>query len=1004
MGKICKQEDCPCYNNNSPMLLPIKSGSNPEIMIVTDSPEYKDKNRIFSGENANFIFSMLQKYKVTDNYSGGFICCTAIRCYADMKNMSESMKTKALKCCKGYFNQTVDLHKPKIIISFGGMALTQTLKHKGIKNRQGIMEYSLEYKSHVMPMYAAGFLLKNMSFEGAWASGFNTINNFIKAGWKEPTDEGKHEFKEVQSLKHLFSSKECLDGIAIDTETQGLDWTHPLFTPISYSVSADGKTGYQIYLFEETIEELKDYSIKWLRKEGSKKVHRLVHVKKADNFEQKLKELRWFLENPEINKIMHNGSYDCHVFKALFRVAGRLLNLPQDQRTIEIKGYTFDTQNAAQLFNENMYNMVKLETLQRDFTDISERYKQQVEKSDMLGAPKELLTFYACLDTICTKKVSVPLKKYFDENKKLSRYMERMVMPTVNTMMEMEHTGAYIDVKGLEEAKINITELRNKEHAIAVGLIPPKILLAHEKAGIKLSRNDLIRDCLYSPDGFNLKPINFTKSKEPSADQDTLKLLQDETRNKKALDFILHFTEYKKYDTLAGRYLSGFEKHRASDGRIHSKFSLCTAVTGRIASCLVGQTLIKVPDSRQEVRIMDVVAGDRVFCYDSKNNLTIATVTWSGKTGKLVPVMTTSYLGKDDDIKELTSTYEHPVRNPAGEYIQASQQIIGSPVRGFHEILSFISGKFTGFRDVYDITVEDHHNFIANGVCVHNSAPNLQNIPNRGDAAPVVRRIISVPEGKKILKADASQAELRWMAHMAQDKAMMKIFREGKIDIHTATAKFVSGHTDASWNKLDDKTRKYLRKQAKAINFGYIYGMSVQGYITYAKIEYGLMDMTEEIGQQHRDGFFNTYRQLPDFYDKMVAFGKKYGYVESSLGRRRRLPELNSSNKGLFNQAMRQAINFPIQAASSDTVLLAANEIMKMKLPKKDFKLILFIHDELVAEVREDCDIDKYARIMKDNIENPPLKELFGINLSIPLESEVEFGDNLNDCKAWEFA
>ena len=126
--------------------------------------------------------------------------------------------------------------------------------------------------------------------------------------------------------------------------------------------------------------------------------------------------------------------------------------------------------------------------------------------------------------------------------------------------------------------------------------------------------------------------------------------------------------------------------------------------------------------------------------------------------------------------------------------------------------------------------------------------------------------------------------------------------------------------------------------------------------------------------------------------------------MESQLGRRRRLPELNSHNKGLFNQAMRQAINFPIQSSSSDAVLMAANEIRKMGLPKGDFRLILFIHDELVAEVREDCDIDKYARIMKDSIENPPLKELFGINLTVPLESEVEFGDNLNDCKQWEFS
>ena len=258
------------------------------------------------------------------------------------------------------------------------MSLSQTTKHKGIKNHQGNLEYIEEWGCHVMPCYGPGYILRNMAFEGTWASAFNTVKNFIEEGWQPPKDDGKYEIEEVQSLKGLFSEEDCKNGIAIDTETQGLDWTHPNFTCVSYSVcGGNGTKGYQIYLFEESSEEDSDYSILWERprktEKGftSKKFPTLVHVKRSENFYQKTEELRWFLENDKIKKVMHNGSYDCHVFKAFFKVAGRLLNLPHDKRIINIKGYDFDTQNAAQLIDENLYAMSKLETLQKDMSIVT---------------------------------------------------------------------------------------------------------------------------------------------------------------------------------------------------------------------------------------------------------------------------------------------------------------------------------------------------------------------------------------------------------------------------------------------------------------------------------------------------------------------------------------------------------------------------------------------------------------------------------------------------------
>lgn len=872
MAKICGMTDCPMYNKPNPMLAPIASGKNPDIMILLDSPDIKDTHRIFTSESAKFLTEKLKAAEIMDGRA--ISIATAVRCYCDQNDMSESLRTKALKCCKNYFVEHTKKYPPKLIISFGGMALTQATKQKGVKKYQGTFYKNEELNCHVFPLYAPGYILRNQSHEETWNTGFNQIRNFIANGFTDQVETPKQRIlEEVQSIKGLFTKQETLDGIAIDTETQGLDWTHPLFTCVSYSIAPTPDRGYQVFLFEECPEEEKDYSIKWNRKHKSKNVPVLVHVKRSKNFEEKLRELRWFLENDQIKKIMHNGNYDCHVFTALFKVSGRLLKWNHDKRAINIKGYNFDTQNAAQLYNENVYQQARLESLQFAFTDITDRYdseefKSQFDKADMLSVPKEAMTRYAGLDVCVTKAVSVKLQNYLSENKKLERYMTNMVMPTLETLRIMEQNGAYVDVVALEKATIDINALAEESHIKALDCIPKRIIEAHTKAGLKLTRNNLVKDTLYSPDGFKIEPINFTKSKEPSADQDTLKLLLDSVKSKKAQDFIHHFTNFKKYDKLAGTYLGGFKKARCCDGKIHTKFTTCLPVTGRVSS----------------------------------------------------------------------------------------------------------------------------------------SKPNVTNIPNKGDAAAVIRRIISVPPGYKILKADASQAELRWMAHYAQERAMMKIFRDGIIDIHTATAQFVAGYSPEEWDKLDEPSQKMLRKQAKCVNFGLIYGMSVPGYVTYAKVVYNLMDMTQEIGQQHSDGFFGKYKDLRPFYDDITKFGQKHGYVESVLGRRRNLPELNSKNKGLFNQAVRQAVNFPIQSASSDTVLLAANEIIKMDLPKNDFKLILFIHDELVAVVREDCDIDKYARILRDNIENPPLKKLFGVELSVPLESEVEFGDNLNDCKEWKFS
>jgi DNA polymerase-1 len=297
-----------------------------------------------------------------------------------------------------------------------------------------------------------------------------------------------------------------------------------------------------------------------------------------------------------------------------------------------------------------------------------------------------------------------------------------------------------------------------------------------------------------------------------------------------------------------------------------------------------------------------------------------------------------------------------------------------------------------GTYDVYDITIPDHHCFIANGVCVHNSSePNFQNNPKRSKAAGIIRKLIAAPPGHVLIAIDQSQAELRWCAHLSEDPEMMRVYQEGD-DIHLLTAEAISGKSRKSM-KADEKSK--LRFQAKAINFGVIYLMSPFGFVNHAKLKFGLI-IDESTATQWIKAFFDTYKMVPDYHKRTIEFGREHGYVVSPFGRRRRLPELNESVDSIRRDAERQAVNHPIQHASSETVLLAAREILRDEdLPKDEIRIVNVVHDELILEVVDDPEkIVHYAMRVKEIMEHPPLHE-FGIDLKVPLQCDVKVGRNL---------
>lgn len=254
------------------------------------------------------------------------------------------------------------------------------------------------------------------------------------------------------------------------------------------------------------------------------------------------------------------------------------------------------------------------------------------------------------------------------------------------------------------------------------------------------------------------------------------------------------------------------------------------------------------------------------------------------------------------------------------------------------------------------------------------SDPNLQNIPIRNEEGRRIRQAFVARKGYKIVAADYSQIELRIMAHLANDEGMLKAFAEGK-DIHRSTASEIFGVP------LDEVTGEQ-RRNAKAINFGLIYGMS----------EFGLsnqLGISRADAKQYMEAYFNRYPNVLQFMTDIKAKAAEKGYVETLLGRRLYLPEIKSSNAMRRKAAERVAINAPMQGTAADIIKIAMIGIDRVIQHSDEIKMIMQVHDELVFEVKEDK-VEHYSAVIKAEMEK-------AIQLNVPLISEVGIGDNWDE-------
>jgi len=255
--------------------------------------------------------------------------------------------------------------------------------------------------------------------------------------------------------------------------------------------------------------------------------------------------------------------------------------------------------------------------------------------------------------------------------------------------------------------------------------------------------------------------------------------------------------------------------------------------------------------------------------------------------------------------------------------------------------------------------------------------PNLQNIPVRTSLGRELRKAFKAKDGCVLIDADYSQIELRILAHIADDKVMQEIFASGN-DIHTQTAAEIFGLPE-------HMVTSELRRRAKAINFGIVYGIG----------DYSLsqdIGVTRKEAKRYIDNYLGTFSGVKNFVDEIIAYAKKYGYVDTLFGRRRFIPEIVSSNKNVVAAAERICRNTPIQGTAADLIKLAMVRVSEsLKREGLKSRLILQVHDELIIEAPEN-EVERASEILRTEMENAYV-------FKVPIVTDLHCGKTWFDTK-----
>ncbi len=331
-----------------------------------------------------------------------------------------------------------------------------------------------------------------------------------------------------------------------------------------------------------------------------------------------------------------------------------------------------------------------------------------------------------------------------------------------------------------------------------------------------------------------------------------------------------------------------------------------------------------------------------------------------------LPVIKKNKNGYSTDVDVLEKLKkEHPVIEKILEYRQLAK-LNSTYVEG---LLPYINEKTNRIHSYF------HQTVTATGR-ISSTEPNLQNIPTKLDLGKQLRKVFKAEKGI-FIDADYSQIELRVLAHISKDETMIQAFKNNE-DIHLQVASKVL-------NIPIEQVTKEQRSQAKAVNFGIVYGIS----------DFGLAEqlgISRKLAKQYIEQYLEKYNGIHNFMEEIPTIAKETGYVETLFNRRRYIPELESKNYMIRQFGMRAAMNTPIQGTAADIMKMAMIEVYKkIKEQKLKSKIVLQVHDELIIEATED-EKDLIKQLLKETMENV-------VKFDVPLKVEVEEGKDWYDAK-----
>jgi DNA polymerase-1 len=347
-------------------------------------------------------------------------------------------------------------------------------------------------------------------------------------------------------------------------------------------------------------------------------------------------------------------------------------------------------------------------------------------------------------------------------------------------------------------------------------------------------------------------------------------------------------------------------------------------------------------------------------------------------------------LGLKPKNQKHTATGQRSTRESELEKLQGMHPIIEDILR-YREIQKLTSTYIDTIPTLVGADGRIHTTFLQAGSVTGRMAsqnPGVQNIPVRTDEGRQIRRAFVADTGFTLVSIDYSQVELRVAAFLSGDKKMIEIFKNGE-DVHRGVASRVFGVSP-------EEVTADMRRQAKVINFGILYGMGVNAL--KANLGEGT---TRAEAQEFFNAYFNTFTRLAEYLEETKAFARANGYTETYFGRRRHFPGMNSSAPFIRAQAERMAINAPVQGTSADIIRIAMVRINDYLLKNKltdTVHMMLQVHDELVFEIR-DSEVRKIVPELKRHMEEVlPLTE----TSEVPILAEVKVGENWDEMKAYK--